>query len=596
MDVDSAARDGNKRVFNRLGAAPASDKPQKVCYHWRAGRCSRNPCPFLHRELAPPQSNDGIASKRPYGPANDRSFSGPSSMPRRPNPNMPWASNTWGRNHGGGAPGSARVPRKTQDKVCHYWLDGNCTYGDRCRFLHSWFLSDCFTLLTHLEGHQKVISGIALSSGSDKLYSGSKDQSVRVWDCQSGQCAGVINLGGEIGCMISEGPWLFVGIPNAVKAWHTQTASELSLNGPAGQVYALVVGNGMLFAGTQDGNILAWKFDAASNCFQPAASLQGHSLGVVALVIGANRLYSGSMDQTIRVWDLESLQCIQTLTGHTSVVMSVLCWDQFLLSCSLDKTIKVWVATENGDLEVTYTHSEEHVCCLWNFLLALLLYVFIYAIRVQVLNKSLLPTLEQSFASVHTEECRRSSMLHPPTEKSALQTSSTPTSDGSSRIGDTTKQGIVQEQQRHPVWGPYAQRLLDAEAGLWRNPTGGGHDDKAHPPIHPTKFSGGESGWSQDHHQRLYELVVRHFLACVSQPAIGAETTVEIDIAGESFSASGRVIIALHELGSYLTICWALNYYSAFFCDAYIIYSIIVGRTKTLVIVLDQGHVSSNFL
>jgi hypothetical protein len=31
------------------------------------------------------------------------------------------------------------------------------------------------------------------------------------------QCIAVINLGGEVGCMISEGPWLFVGIPNFVK-------------------------------------------------------------------------------------------------------------------------------------------------------------------------------------------------------------------------------------------------------------------------------------------------------------------------------------------------------------------------------------------
>ena len=27
----------------------------------------------------------------------------------------------------------------------------------------------------------------------------------------------MVNLGGEVGCMISEGPWLFVGIPNVVK-------------------------------------------------------------------------------------------------------------------------------------------------------------------------------------------------------------------------------------------------------------------------------------------------------------------------------------------------------------------------------------------
>ncbi|KAI5673799.1 hypothetical protein M9H77_14163 [Catharanthus roseus] len=114
---------------------------------------------------------------------------------------------------------------------------------------------------------------------------------------------------------------------------------------------------------------------------------------------------------------------------------------------------------------------------------------------------------------------------------------------------------IVEEQQEHPQWGSYAQRLLDPGVGLWRNPGSGGHDDKAHPPIHPTKFSAGESSWSQDHH-RVYELVVRHFLACISQPAKAAETTVEIDIAGEPFSASGRIIIAKNYLDVYRFESW----------------------------------------
>lgn len=35
------------------------------------------------------------------------------------------------------------------------------------------------------------------------------------------QCLGVINLGGEVGCMISEGPWVFVGIPDVVKVGRT---------------------------------------------------------------------------------------------------------------------------------------------------------------------------------------------------------------------------------------------------------------------------------------------------------------------------------------------------------------------------------------
>ncbi|KAG6493087.1 hypothetical protein ZIOFF_048063 [Zingiber officinale] len=123
---------------------------------------------------------------------------------------------------------------------------------------------------------------------------------------------------------------------------------------------------------------------------------------------------------------------------------------------------------------------------------------------------------------------------------------------------NTDLHAIVGEQEGHPNWGSYAQRLLDFEARLWRNPSSGGHDDKAHPPIHPTKFSAGETSWSQDHN-RLYELVVRHFLACVSQPAVGAETSVEIDIAGEQFVASGRVIISKNYLDVYRFESWGGN-------------------------------------
>ncbi|WOL07509.1 zinc finger CCCH domain-containing protein 17 isoform X1 [Canna indica] len=357
MEASGRYGNGNKRVHQRLepAHATAADRAanNKVCYHWRAGRCNRHPCPFLHSELPAPQQHssapDGGAglAKRSLVWKNPSAAGAASGPPSK-----------WGKGRGGGAPG--RPPGKAPDKVCNYFLAGNCTYGERCRYLHSWFISDSFSLLAPLQGHEKAVSGITLPSGSDKLYSGSKDESVRAWDCQTGQCVGVINMGGEVGCMISEGPWIFIGVPNSVKAWNSQTATDLSLDGPTGQVYSLVVGNEFLFAGIQDGRILAWKFSAVGNCFEPAASLVGHQLSVVSLVVGAARLYSGSMDNTIRVWDLATLQCIQTLTDHTSVVMSLLCWDQFLLSCSLDKTIKVWVTTDSGNLEVTYTHNEDN--------------------------------------------------------------------------------------------------------------------------------------------------------------------------------------------------------------------------------------------
>lgn len=54
-----------------------------------------------------------------------------------------------------------------------------------------------------------------------------------------------------------------------------------------------------------------------------------------------NRLFSSSTDGTIKVWDLDSLQCIQTLSDQNDAVTSLLCSSDYLFSSSLDKTIKV---------------------------------------------------------------------------------------------------------------------------------------------------------------------------------------------------------------------------------------------------------------
>ncbi|KAF7137847.1 hypothetical protein RHSIM_Rhsim07G0021900 [Rhododendron simsii] len=248
------------------------------------------------------------------------------------------------------------------DKVCKYWLLGNCVRGEKCKNLHSWFCGNGFSMLAKLEGHNKAVNGIALPCDSAKLYTGGKDNTVRVWDCHTGQCVDVVNLSGEVGSLISEGPWVFVGLPNSIKVWNSQTQTELTLDGPVGQVYAMAVGNDVLFAGTQAGIILAWKPSSETNGLDLAASLKGHSGGVISLCVGAKWLYSGSMDNTVRVWDLNTFECIHTLKGHTDAVMSVLCWASFLLSSSLDGTIKAWAATESGNIEVIHTHKEEHGC------------------------------------------------------------------------------------------------------------------------------------------------------------------------------------------------------------------------------------------
>ncbi|KAJ0239790.1 hypothetical protein HA466_0233710 [Hirschfeldia incana] len=328
MDLDmNGEGGGNKRVFQRLGA---SNNHQKVCFHWRAGRCNRYPCPYLHRELpAPPPPFAGSSSTNSNKRINDDDSGFAGSSHRRGGPGS--GNNSWGRF------GGNRTVTKTE-KLCKFWADGNCPYGDKCKYLHCWSQGYSFSLLTQLDGHQKVVTGIALPSGSDKLYTASKMK-------LSG--FGIVlldSLGGEAGCMISEGPWLLVGMPNLVKAWNIQTNVDLSLIGPVGQVYSLVVATDLLFAGTQDGSVLVWRYNTVTSCFDPAASLTGHTLAVVSLYVGANRLYS-VYSNAYRAY----------FSCHVSHLLG-----SILLSCSLDNTVKIWAATEGGNLEVTYTHKEEY--------------------------------------------------------------------------------------------------------------------------------------------------------------------------------------------------------------------------------------------
>ncbi|MBN3312158.1 TOP3A topoisomerase, partial [Atractosteus spatula] len=109
---------------------------------------------------------------------------------------------------------------------------------------------------------------------------------------------------------------------------------------------------------------------------------------------------------------------------------------------------------------------------------------------------------------------------------------------------DLNLTSLVEQQTGDNRWGAFAQGILERGGPTPRNGT---KNDQAHPPIHPTKYTSSLQG----NEQRLYEFIVRHFLACCSQDAQGQETIVDIDIGQEKFSAHGLMIIARNYLEVY---------------------------------------------
>lgn len=82
-----------------------------------------------------------------------------------------------------------------------------------------------------------------------------------------------------------------------------------------------------------------------------------------------------------------------------------------------------------------------------------------------------------------------------------------------------------------------AAYLLDAPL----NPTRGKKEDQAHPPIYPTQAVY-PSALPEDK-RRVYELIVRRFLATFAGPMISESTRADIAIGGETYFVRGKVVL-----------------------------------------------------
>jgi DNA topoisomerase III len=104
--------------------------------------------------------------------------------------------------------------------------------------------------------------------------------------------------------------------------------------------------------------------------------------------------------------------------------------------------------------------------------------------------------------------------------------------------------GTLKQQADDPRWGTYVRELL--ATGRQATPRGG-VDRGDHPPITPCRATRSTQELSGDM-ARIYELVVRHFLASVSPNAVWRSTRVTFQVAALSekgiFTMSGKELVS----------------------------------------------------
>ncbi|UZJ55209.1 hypothetical protein CBS101457_004529 [Exobasidium rhododendri] len=113
-------------------------------------------------------------------------------------------------------------------------------------------------------------------------------------------------------------------------------------------------------------------------------------------------------------------------------------------------------------------------------------------------------------------------------------------------------QTLISKQVADSNWGTYASRLSNVEGGAFEKPVNGRKNDQAHPPIHPARHAGDLAG----DEKKVYDYITRRFLASCSKHAVGNQTTVDLDIAKEVFTASGVVVLERNYLEIYTFDKW----------------------------------------
>ncbi|KAI8689367.1 NACHT domain-containing protein [Fusarium sp. Ph1] len=133
-----------------------------------------------------------------------------------------------------------------------------------------------------LKGHGDSVWSVVFSADSQRLASGSRDKTIKIWDTATGACMQTLE-----------------GHSNSVRS------VVFSVDGQR------------LASSSYDKTVKIW--DAATGAYMQ--TLEGHGNSVSSVVFSADgqRLASGSEDRTVKIWDATTGTCVQTVNVGRSL-------------------------------------------------------------------------------------------------------------------------------------------------------------------------------------------------------------------------------------------------------------------------------------
>jgi WD40 repeat protein/GTPase SAR1 family protein len=216
-----------------------------------------------------------------------------------------------------------------------------------------------------LKGHSDSVRGVAVLPEGKHIISRATDRTMKIWSVETGECARTLkNVGKDcwrVAVSVDGGTVITSAKANNLGVWDLASGKQTArLSGHTDGVRGVAIApdGELAISGSLDKTLRVWRL-SRGEC---VATLTGHTATVdaVTIVPGTNRAVSGSYDGTIKVWDIESGRCLSTLEGHSGRVRDLVLMENGskLASASHDTTVRVW-DLRSGQCSIAYAHPGE---------------------------------------------------------------------------------------------------------------------------------------------------------------------------------------------------------------------------------------------
>lgn len=213
--------------------------------------------------------------------------------------------------------------------------------------------------------HSGLKSYSADSSLRNKIVTGSRDQTIRIWDAHTFDCIKVIGappLASKTPTTVTNpGPYASANqhhyhVQGPGQLPFTSISPALSQQGSSdiaprrasssdyhkASILCLQFDEEIMVTGSSDHTCIVWD---VKNDYTPIRRLRGHRAGVLDVCFDHRYIVSCSKDTFLCVWDRKTGELLKKLTGHRGPVNAVQLRGDLVVSASGDGIAKLWNLT-----------------------------------------------------------------------------------------------------------------------------------------------------------------------------------------------------------------------------------------------------------